>query len=126
MYSRSVRTELWGYSKSESLTSEDLLKIKYDGIRPAPGYPTQPDHTEKRTMWKAMDVEAETGIGLTESLAMTPAASVSGLYFANPKSCYFAVGKIQKDQVTFKCPTFLVPLTIACVTKIQDMATLEN
>ena len=94
-----MRTELWGYSKSESLTSEDLLKIKYDGIRPAPGYPTQPDHTEKRTMWTAMDVEAGTGIGLTESLAMLPAASVSGLYFANPKSCYFAVGKIQKDQV---------------------------
>ena len=67
---RRVRTELWGYSMDEDLAAEDLLKIKYAGIRPAPGYPTQPDHTEKRTMWEAMRVEEQTGIGLTDSLAM--------------------------------------------------------
>jgi 5-methyltetrahydrofolate--homocysteine methyltransferase len=94
-----VRTELWGYSKDEDLSAEDLLRVKYHGIRPAPGYPTQPDHTEKRTMWQAMRVEEETGIALTESLAMTPAASVSGLYFAHEKSSYFSVGKLQRDQV---------------------------
>lgn len=97
---RMVRIDLWGYSKDEDLSAEDMLKIKYDGIRPAPGYPTQPDHTEKRTMWDMMQVKDQTDIGLTESLAMLPAASVSGLYFAHPKSRYFAVGKIQKDQVT--------------------------
>lgn len=69
------------------------------GIRPAPGYPSQPDHTEKQTMWRLLDAEAHTGISLTESLAMTPAASVSGLYFAHPASFYFAVGKITKEQV---------------------------
>ena len=73
--------------------------MNYDGIRPAPGYPSQPDHTEKLTMWSLMDVESQTGISLTESLAMSPAASVSGLYFANSKSNYFSVGKINKDQV---------------------------
>ena len=78
-----------------------MLKISYDGIRPAPGYPTQPDHTEKLTMWKLMDVEKETGISLTDSLAMFPAASVSGLYFANKESNYFSLGKIDKEQVTF-------------------------
>ncbi len=67
---RRVRTELWGYSMDEDLAAEDLLKIKYAGIRPAPGYPTQPDHTEKKTMWEAMRVEEQTGIGLTDSLAM--------------------------------------------------------
>jgi len=81
------------------LDSEDLLKIKYTGIRPAPGYPVQPDHTEKKTMWDIMKVKEQTGIELSESLAMLPAASVSGLYFAHPQSNYFAVGKIQKDQV---------------------------
>ncbi|KAL5008011.1 hypothetical protein ScPMuIL_013592 [Solemya velum] len=93
-----VRQELWGYSNSEDLDSQDLLKIKYQGIRPAPGYPTQPDHTEKLTMWKILNAE-ETGITLTESLAMDPAASVSGLYFAHPKSSYFSLGKINKDQI---------------------------
>merc|ERR1712127_891915 len=72
---------------------------KYDGIRPAPGYPSQPDHTEKLTMWKLMDAEKQCGTKLTESLAMYPAASVSGLYFANPKSLYFQVGKITEEQV---------------------------
>jgi len=94
-----VRTELWGYSPEESLSSNDLFRSNFNGIRPAPGYPTQPDHTEKLTMWKLMNVEAETGIRLTESLAMNPAASVSGLYFAHPSATYFSVGKIQRDQV---------------------------
>ena len=94
-----VRKEFWAYSE-ESLKAEDLIKIKYDGIRPAPGYPSQPDHTEKRTMWKLMDAEKECGVKLTDSLAMDPAASVSGLYFANPKSLYFQVGKITEEQVT--------------------------
>jgi 5-methyltetrahydrofolate--homocysteine methyltransferase len=73
--------------------------VKYQGIRPAPGYPSQPDHTEKLTMWQVMNVKSETGIELTESLAMDPASSVSGLYFANPHSHYFAVEDICKDQV---------------------------
>jgi 5-methyltetrahydrofolate--homocysteine methyltransferase len=94
-----VRRELWGYAPDETLATEDLLRIKYDGIRPAPGYPTQPDHTEKWTLWKLLDAHKEAHIELTESLAMLPAASVSGLYFAHPKSQYFAVGKIDKDQV---------------------------
>ena len=75
----------------------DILNIKYQGIRPAPGYPSQPDHTEKTTMWKVMNIKEETGIELTESLAMNPASSVSGLYFANPHSHYFAVEEICKD-----------------------------
>ncbi|XP_071833315.1 methionine synthase-like [Apostichopus japonicus] len=94
-----VRKDFWGYDKDESLDANDLHRIRYEGIRPAPGYPSQPDHTEKLTMWNLMKVQEETGIELTESLAMHPAASVSGLYFAHPKSFYFAVGKITKDQV---------------------------
>ena len=78
-----------------------MNRVNYKGIRPAPGYPTQPDHTEKKTMWSLMNVENETGISLTESLAMSPAASVSGLYFSHPQSNYFSVGKINKDQVLF-------------------------
>ncbi|VDK26631.1 unnamed protein product, partial [Anisakis simplex] len=94
-----VRTELWGYSTEESgMCVKDLLSIKYEGIRPAPGYPTQPDHTEKRTMWDMMDAERLCGIKLTETYAMEPAASVCGLYIAHPDSKYFAVGKINKDQ----------------------------
>ncbi|CAG2102879.1 unnamed protein product, partial [Medioppia subpectinata] len=94
-----VRKELWAYSSEEQLDTNDLLKVKYDGIRPAPGYPSQPDHTEKQTMWQLMDVERQTGIQLTESLAIMPAASTCGLYFAHPKSYYFAVGKVQSDQI---------------------------
>ncbi|KAG1666420.1 Methionine synthase [Nymphon striatum] len=94
-----VRTDLWSYNKNEQLEKEALLKIKYQGIRPAPGYPTQPDHSEKSIMWKLMDIKKETGIDLTDSLAMHPAASVSGIYFAHPKSVYFSVGKISCDQV---------------------------
>jgi len=94
-----MRTELWGYAKDEKLTPDDMLKTKYQGIRPAPGYPTQPDHTEKNLMWKLLDAEKATGIQLTDSLAMLPAASVSALVFANECSTYFQVGKICKDQV---------------------------
>ncbi|XP_078261207.1 methionine synthase [Rhinoraja longicauda] len=94
-----VRKEFWGYSPEENLTVTDLHRIKYVGIRPAPGYPTQPDHTEKITMWKLAKVEESTGIAMTESLAMTPAAAVSGLYFSSPESMYFAVGKVTKEQV---------------------------
>eukprot|EP00057_Strongylocentrotus_purpuratus_P001545 XP_001199728.2 PREDICTED: methionine synthase [Strongylocentrotus purpuratus] len=94
-----VRKELWGYGNTENLEVNELHKVNYDGIRPAAGYPSQPDHTEKESMWKLMDIESSTGIHLTESLAMDPAASVSGLYFAHPKSFYFGVGKIAKDQV---------------------------
>ena len=86
-----VRKELWGYCKDEDLTPKQCLNVQYQGIRPAPGYPSQPDHTEKLTMWKLMDIEAQTGIQLTESLAMSPASSVSGLYFANKCAQYFAV-----------------------------------
>ena len=78
-----------------------MLKIAYDGIRPAPGYPTQPDHTEKKTMWNLMDVEKQTGIALTEHLAMSPAASVSAVCFANKDSNYFSLGKIDKEQVRY-------------------------
>ena len=94
-----VRKKHWGYSSEESLSSEDLIKESYPGIRPAPGYPAQPDHTEKRTIFDLLDVEKNTGITLTESLAMHPAASVCGLYFAHPNAKYFNVGKIGKDQV---------------------------
>lgn len=94
-----VRKEEWGYSTEENLSTEDLLKVKYQGIRPAPGYPSQPDHTEKQTMWDIMGTKEEIGVELTETLAMLPAASVSGLYFAGKSSQYFAVGKISDDQV---------------------------
>ncbi len=94
-----VRKEFWGYASDEKLKNEDLIKELYKGIRPAPGYPSQPDHTEKSTIFKLLDVEKNTGINLTESLAMSPAASVSGLYFAHPDAKYFNVGKISKDQV---------------------------
>ncbi|XP_041818840.1 methionine synthase isoform X1 [Chelmon rostratus] len=94
-----VRKELWGYSSDEALQAADLHRVRYQGIRPAAGYPSQPDHTEKSTMWSLAGIQEKTGIGLTESLAMTPAASVSGLYFSNPQASYFAVGKITKEQV---------------------------
>jgi 5-methyltetrahydrofolate--homocysteine methyltransferase len=94
-----VRKQYWGYSPEEEFTSEDLIKENYKGIRPAPGYPAQPDHTEKALIWELLDVEKNTSIKLTESLAMYPAASVSGLYFSHPESKYFNVGKIGKDQV---------------------------
>uniref|UniRef100_A0A8C8ZWQ4 Methionine synthase n=1 Tax=Prolemur simus TaxID=1328070 RepID=A0A8C8ZWQ4_PROSS len=94
-----VRRELWAYCGDERLHVADLRRLRYEGIRPAPGYPSQPDHTEKLTMWKLAGIEQATGIRLTESLAMAPASAVSGLYFSNLKSKYFAVGKISKDQI---------------------------
>ncbi len=94
-----VRKEVWGYAAGESLTPQELIEEKYQGIRPAPGYPAQPDHTEKRTLFNLLGAEENAGISLTESYAMTPASSVSGLYFAHPDSHYFGVGKIERDQV---------------------------
>ena len=94
-----VRKEFWGYQADEKLDNEALIKEKYQGIRPAPGYPACPDHTEKRTLWELLDVEKYTGMTLTESCAMYPAAAVSGWYFAHPESRYFGVGQFQKDQV---------------------------
>jgi len=95
---RRVRNE-WGFGKSENLTPEDLIQEKYRGIRPAAGYPASPDHTEKRTLWELLDVEKNAGIKLTENFAMWPGSSVSGLYFAHPESKYFAVGKLDRDQI---------------------------
>lgn len=94
-----VRKEYWGYAKDEHLTAEDLIKEEYAGIRPAPGYPACPDHTEKETLFNLLDAEKQTGIRLTESFAMYPTAAVSGFYFAHPQSRYFGLGKITKDQV---------------------------
>ncbi len=94
-----VRKELWGYAPDEAFSPADLIGESYDGIRPAPGYPAQPDHTEKQTLFDLLDAEAATGIRLTESFAMWPASSVSGVYFANPESYYFGVGHIEQDQV---------------------------
>eukprot|EP00592_Proboscia_alata_P023875 CAMPEP_0194443776 /NCGR_PEP_ID=MMETSP0176-20130528/126892_1 /TAXON_ID=216777 /ORGANISM="Proboscia alata, Strain PI-D3" /LENGTH=1469 /DNA_ID=CAMNT_0039270071 /DNA_START=276 /DNA_END=4685 /DNA_ORIENTATION=+ len=96
---RVIRTDLWGYAPDEKLDEADLLKIKYEGIRPAPGYPSQPDHTEKIAMWEMIKCKELAGIELSESLSMMPAASVSALVFAHPKSQYFAVGQVGKDQV---------------------------
>ncbi len=93
-----VRDE-WGYGKAEDLTPEELIREKYRGIRPAAGYPACPDHTEKGPLWTLLDVEAKTGMFITESFAMWPGASVSGLYFAHPESKYFSLGKIERDQV---------------------------
>ena len=95
-----VRKEFWGYVKDEHLSNEDLIKESYSGIRPAPGYPACPDHTEKYKLFNLLGGEQATGITLTESLAMYPASSICGWYFANPQSQYFGLGKIQKDQVT--------------------------
>lgn len=96
---KKVRKEFWGYAKEENLQNEELIKEEYAGIRPAPGYPAQPDHTEKPTIWKLLDVEKNTGMILTESMAMVPTAAVSGLYFAHPQSHYFGIGKIKQDQI---------------------------
>ena len=94
-----IRKEIWGYASDEMLENNELISEKYQGIRPAPGYPAQPDHTEKLNYSNCSMCENNTGISLTESLAMDPAASVCGLYFANPNAKYFNVGKISKDQV---------------------------
>ena len=96
---RVVRTTLWGYAAGEHLDNEALIAERYRGIRPAPGYPACPDHTEKQLIWDLLDVETATGIELTESMAMSPGAAVSGLYFAHPDSAYFVVGRLGRDQV---------------------------
>ncbi|MBT8236517.1 MAG: methionine synthase [Bacteroidia bacterium] len=96
---KQVRTEHWGYASDENLNNEELIKESYTGIRPAPGYPACPDHLEKQTIWEVLDVEKKIGVKLTESLAMWPAASVSGYYFAHPESKYFGLGKIKEDQL---------------------------
>ena len=94
-----VRTEFWAYASEEILDNNALIAEKYQGIRPAPGYPACPEHTEKGTLWKLLNVENHIGIQLTESYAMYPAASVSGWYYAHPQSKYFGLGQISKDQV---------------------------
>ncbi|WP_129654727.1 methionine synthase [Flagellimonas olearia] len=96
---RQVRTKFWGYAAAESLSNDELIEEKYLGIRPAPGYPACPDHLEKLTIWELLGVKEKIGVELTESLAMWPAASVSGYYFAHPKAKYFGLGKIEQDQV---------------------------
>ena len=94
-----VRKEFWGYAADETLATADIIAEKYRGIRPAPGYPAQPDHTEKATLFNLLASEREIGVKLTESFAMWPGASVCGLYFSHPQSQYFGVGKIERDQV---------------------------
>jgi len=94
-----VRREFWAYAPDEQLSAENLVLEKYQGIRPAPGYPAQPDHTEKETLFALLDAERNAGVKLTESYAMWPGSSVSGLYFSHPDSFYFGVGKIERDQV---------------------------
>ena len=94
-----IRKEIWGYASDEVLSNDELISEKYKGIRPAPGYPACPDHLEKNTIWKVLQVEENIGVTLTESLAMWPASSVSGYYFGNPESKYFGLGKIKEDQV---------------------------
>jgi 5-methyltetrahydrofolate--homocysteine methyltransferase len=96
---KKVRTRHWGYAAQEDLSNDDLIKESYKGIRPAPGYPACPDHLEKETIWKLLDVEKRIGVKLTESMAMWPAAAVSGYYFANPEAKYFGLGKITEDQI---------------------------
>jgi 5-methyltetrahydrofolate--homocysteine methyltransferase len=94
-----VRTELWGYRPEEQMSNEELIREEYQGIRPAPGYPACPEHSQKETLFELLDVPSACGIELTEHYAMWPAASVCGWYFANPESKYFGVGKVGKDQV---------------------------
>ena len=94
-----VRTDYWGYAADEQLSNDELIKERYTGIRPAPGYPACPDHTEKHMLFEALEVQKNAGISLTESCAMWPAASVSGIYFAHSQAKYFALGKITRDQV---------------------------
>jgi 5-methyltetrahydrofolate--homocysteine methyltransferase len=94
-----VRIEHWGYAPQESMSNEELIAEKYRGIRPAPGYPACPDHTEKGTLWSLLDADTRIGLKLTDSFAMYPTAAVSGFYFAHPESRYFSVGKIDRDQL---------------------------
>ncbi|NDA63646.1 MAG: methionine synthase, partial [Chitinophagia bacterium] len=108
-----TRIHYWGYQPTEQLSNEELIKEKYSGIRPAPGYPACPDHTEKYTLFNLLQVTEHTGIRLTENLAMYPASSVCGWYFANPQSQYFGVGKIQRDQLEAYAAQKNMPLTDA-------------
>ena len=94
-----VRREFWGYAPDEAFTPEELIAEPYRGIRPAPGYPAQPDHTEKATLFRLLDAEAAAGVTLTESFAMWPGSSVSGLYLSHPESYYFGVAQVERDQV---------------------------
>jgi 5-methyltetrahydrofolate--homocysteine methyltransferase len=94
-----VRTEFWGYAPDEALSCAELIAEGYDGIRPAPGYPAQPDHTEKSTLFRLLDATEATGVELTESYAMWPGSSVSGLFLGNPGAYYFGVAKVERDQV---------------------------
>ena len=94
-----VRKEFWGYAADENLAPDDLIGEPYRGIRPAPGYPAQPDHTEKATLFRLLDAEKAAGVALTESYAMWPGSSVSGLYLSHPESYYFGVAKVERDQV---------------------------
>ncbi|CAG8662459.1 3553_t:CDS:10, partial [Gigaspora rosea] len=118
-----IRKTLWGFNPNEDLSLGDMLSVKYQGIRPAPAYPSQPDHREKNTMWKLMNVYEKTGIELTEGLAMLPAASVSALVFANPESQYFAVGKIEKDQ--FATYSYSLAIMAETATNLSENATTE-
>ena len=108
-----VRKELWGYAANETLSNEELIKEKYQGIRPAPGYPACPDHTEKYKLFDLLNVTETIGIELTESMAMYPASSVCGWYFANPQSQYFGIGKIERDQLVDYAERKKMPLTVA-------------
>jgi 5-methyltetrahydrofolate--homocysteine methyltransferase len=96
---REVRRQHWGYAHEEALSNDELIAERYRGIRPAPGYPACPDHQDKRTIWKVLDVEERIGVSLTDSLAMWPASSVSGFYFAHPEARYFGLGKVLEDQL---------------------------
>ena len=96
---RQVRLDYWGYAADENLSRQQIIAEKYRGIRPASGYPACPDHTQKPVLWSLLNVEKHTSISLTESLAMWPASSVSGWYYAHPESRYFGVGKISRDQI---------------------------
>lgn len=120
-----IRKDLWSYAPDEDLSVEDLIKVRYSGIRPAPGYPSQPDHTEKTAMWDLMNVKEEIGVELNDSMAMLPAASVSGLYFAHPKSQYFAVGQICKDQVEDYAARKNMPLA-DCERWLRQMLSYEK
>jgi len=95
-----VRREYWAYNQNESLSNEQLIAEAYSGIRPAPGYPACPDHTEKGKIWQLLEVEQNIELRLTESYAMFPTAAVSGFYFSHPEACYFSVGKVGRDQVS--------------------------
>ncbi len=94
-----VRRDYWGYASKENFSTDELINEQYTGIRPAPGYPACPDHTEKELLWELLDVRKKTGLSLTENYAMNPAASISGWYFSHPKARYFGVGKINRDQI---------------------------